>query len=172
MLPDSARTGSSWRLEEDLDLNGDGDVFDRVLVRYDPRSDRIEDTGLAVGFSGPATDIGRSVQSERWIGVEVREASQGREDLDGDGRDQSTVPNVFDASTGRGVNLGFDGLWMAGLRDQLLGLRLLEGGPALTELVAWDPRARAVRSTGSGRAQRARARADDALVVAAETEET
>lgn len=136
--------------ERDLDRNGDGDLLDLVLVRYDPRSDRILDTGLAVGLAGPLPGAGPSVQSPSWIGASVSEAAQGGADLDGDGRTESAIPHVVDARTGRRVNLGFRGFWLAALEERLLGLRLEDrGGPSLeAELFAWDPRARAVHMTG------------------------
>ncbi len=152
--------------EKDLDRNGDGDTADLVALLYEPRSDRIFDTALAVPYSA-------LVQAGAWIGVPVGEQEQGELDLDRDGRIESSVPHVFDTRTGRSVNLGFRGSWLAGLEQQLLGLRVVIDGDVLleSELFAWDPRARRVRRTGVDVLGVLGSSGDRALVHAAETTE-
>lgn len=152
--------------EEVRDRNGDGDVSDEVVLFYEPRSDRIFDTGLAVS-SFPL------VQAGSWIGVPVGEQEQGGLDLDRDGRIESTVPHVFDTRTGRSTNLGFRGHWLAALEEQLLGLRVVIDGDVILEreLFAWDPRLRRVRRTGVDVGSVLGSSGDRALVTAAETVE-
>lgn len=152
--------------EEDRDRNGDGDSADLVALLYEPRSDRIFGTALAVPYSP-------LVQAGSRIGVPVGEQEQGELDLDRDGRIESSVPHVFDTRTGRSVNLGFRGSWLAGLEEQLLGLRVVIDGDVLleSELFAWDPRARRVRRTGVDVLNALWSSGDRALVTAAETTE-
>jgi len=150
--------------EQDLDRNGDGDTSDLVALFYEPRSDRIVDTALAVSGFPP-------VQAGAWIGVPVGELDQGELDLDGDGRIESIVPHVFDTRTGRSVNLGFRGHWLAALEEQLLGVRLVIDFDVVleVELFAWDPRALVVRRTGVDASSVLGSSGDRALVVASET---
>ena len=152
--------------EEDVDRNGDGDLSDRIATIYDARSDRILDTGLATY----GLEI---VRAGRWIGVPVAELLQGAQDLDGDGEIESIVPHVFDALTGRTVNLRFHGLWLGTTAGQLLASHLVEQGESYTvdELFAWDSRTRRVLHTGALVVGLEGAVGDRALVLVKETEE-
>jgi hypothetical protein len=152
--------------EGDVDRNGDGDTSDHVALLYEPRSDRIVDSALAVSGS-------TLVQAGPWIGVPVGEPDQGGLDLDRDGRFDSLVPHVFDTRTARSVNLGFRGHWLAALEQQLLGLRVVIDGDVIleSELFAWDPRARRVSRTGVDVLNVLGSSGDRALVSAAETTE-
>ncbi len=127
--------------EQGLDRNGDGDTDDTVALFYEPRSERVLDTAVAL-------EVDSFVQAGRWIGVRVAEWDQG--DLDRDGETHSVVPNVLDASTGRSVNLGFRGTWLAAFGEQLLGARQVFRETVLVEneLIVWDPSTRLVRRTG------------------------
>jgi hypothetical protein len=75
-----------------LDLNGDGDEFDEVLVAFDSVSGRHWITGLATTWS---SRMGGSA-----VGVLVWELAQGGLDLDGNGSNQDLVFHVVDASAG------------------------------------------------------------------------
>jgi hypothetical protein len=171
IFADSAASGSEDFLltvpEEDVDRNGDGDVLDQIATIYDARSDRIVDTGLATSY-----ELGM-VRTGRWIGVPVVERFQGGQDLDGDGKSESIVPHVFDASTGRSVNLRFFGLWLGTTAGQLLASHLVDQGDSYIqdELFAWDSRTRRVLQTGALVVDLEGAVGDRALVLVRETEE-
>jgi len=129
-FPGAVKGGFLLRLgEEDGDRNGDGDTADRVAALYDPATERVIETSLAVGNIG--------YQAERWLGLQVPEGGQGAEDLDGDGVLESSVPHVFDTRTGRIVSLGVDGFWIGVYEDQLLAVTQ-PAGSAGYELLVWN----------------------------------
>lgn len=131
------RTRTSFLLavpETGVDRNGDRDTSDLIPVDYDPRTDRMVDTGLAI-------TNGLLVQGSGWIGVPVLEADQGGLDLDGDGLAQSAVPSVFDMRSFRSLSLGEPGFWIGTAGEHLLGLRSAtdEDIAFPSHLFAWDP---------------------------------
>lgn len=129
------------------DRNRDGDSNDVVVVAYDPRTNQIQDTGLAtrtVSFS-----------AGRWICVPVHEFAQGERDLDGDGETTSDILQVFDTQTGQVQDLGFEG-HLLGAGDGLLFILRLEHGQDWNGdgdtndlvLFVWSARTRTATNTG------------------------
>lgn len=147
--------------EQGIDRNGDGDTLDDVALFYEPRSERVLDTSVAL-------DVSSYVQAGPWIGVRVAEWNQG--DLDGDGETSFMVPHVLDALTGSSVNLGFRGEWLAAFGEELLGARQVFRGTELVEneLFVWDPSTRLARMTGLDVRQVLGSVDGRALVIAAE----
>jgi hypothetical protein len=129
------------------DRNGDGDSLDEVLVVYEPRSNRLIDSGLA---------LRTVVQSAgRWVGVPVYELAQGGVDLDGDHALVSDVLHVFDVETGAVTSLGFEGHFLGSTEGALLMLRQEQaddwngdGDSSDLVLFAWSAASGAVRNTG------------------------
>lgn len=80
------------------DLNGDGDLDDKILFLYDAKTRRLTNIGL--GFpGGPVPVVG-----EEFVAFRVYEEEYG-EDVDGDGHLYSKIVQVFDARTGTTANL-------------------------------------------------------------------
>lgn len=129
------------------DRNRDGDSSDVVVVVYDPRTNRSQDTGLAtrtVSFS-----------AGRWIGVPVYEFAQGARDLDGDGAVISDILHVYDTETGQVLDLGFEAHLLGAFEGTLLLLRLEHeedwNGDGDTDdlvLFAWSAGRHTAASTG------------------------
>lgn len=86
------------------DLNGDGDVKDRVLHSYNPKTGALKRVApLALGLT-----IG-VLPTESSILFSVSERAQARTDLNGDNdRNDENVLHVYDRKTGVTQNIGFD----------------------------------------------------------------
>lgn len=133
--------------EEHGDKNGDGDRLDRIAVVYDPRTDRLLDTGLALASSQPFAD-------GQWFALPVDERAQGFRDGNGD-RELSIDLRVFDAATGTSESLGFTGQFRGAAaghflieRDEHLGDLNGDGDQTDFVLFTWDNRARTASNTG------------------------
>jgi hypothetical protein len=102
--------------ESGFDLNADGDGLDQVAFTYDPRTDRLTNTGLAA--VPPLVFVGTA------LGFLALEAGQGSElpdaDLNGDGDLFDAVAFVTDPFTGTSTNLRQDALDLRGSEDFLL----------------------------------------------------
>lgn len=87
-----------------VDLNGDGDAFDRVYHVFDAATSATRNLGLAGGFE-PDARIGTAL-----VTFLVDEQSQGGTDLNGDGDGIDLVLHVFDKArrtvTGLGLGVG------------------------------------------------------------------
>jgi hypothetical protein len=133
--------------DEGLDLNGDGDLIDFVLHRFDPLLQTGANEGLAVNTVFPNT----APLSGPWAALVGIEAAQGATDLNGDGDAQDFVLHVYDAGAAALTNLGlavvaggssiglpqFDGgllaFWVE--EDQQGGLDLNGNGSAFDDVI-------------------------------------
>ncbi len=79
------------------DLNGDGDLADRVLAVYDPATDTLINTGYAAE---------EMVVGPNLIAFRTSEAKQGAVDLNGDGDHDDFVLQVFDVQSRTVINSG------------------------------------------------------------------
>lgn len=77
------------------DLNGDGDLDDRVLQTWDAAG------GTVVNHGHAAVDL---VAGETWIAFRTAESAQGDSDLNGDGDRDDAVLHALDLAAGRVVN--------------------------------------------------------------------
>lgn len=91
-----------WVPESTVDLNGDGDLSDRVTQLYDATTGTILNPGLAT----LAADV-----AGRFVALLVSEADQGT-DLNGDSDTNDRVLFLYDGDTGTTTNVG---LWTEGL---------------------------------------------------------
>jgi len=85
-----------------LDRNGDGDLEDDILVRYDAATDQALDTGLAFSFSAPM--FSPTFLGDQLVAV-VDEHVQGL-DLNADGDEFDSVVHLVDRASGVVQNLG------------------------------------------------------------------
>jgi hypothetical protein len=86
--------------DANADLNGDGDLLDRVTQVYDFSTETFTNLGLATG--SPQGICGNLVF------LIVGEPSQGNTDLNGDGDTRDGVVHVYDAFSGETTNLGLE----------------------------------------------------------------
>jgi hypothetical protein len=107
------------------DLNGDGDASDRVLHVRDMRTGAVRNAGLAGGFA--------LVVGEGHVALQVDEAQQGSQDLNGDGDALDSVVHLVDLERGTVDNLGLAG-YPGELREGRLGLRVDESSQGSTDL--------------------------------------
>lgn len=98
---DAVLFGVGERDQAFTDLNGDGDVLDRVLHVLSLPSGTVVSIGVALPWVERPFRV-----SGRWASVVVGEIEQGGIDLDGDGVIGDQVLHVLDASTGSLRNLG------------------------------------------------------------------
>ena len=104
-----------------VDLNGDGDVSDRVLVAYDIRSRSAKSLRL------PVSQVLEGIVAERrFVAVQVSETAQGERDLNGDKDILDHVVHTYDARSGTVTNLGVAAAWWMTLVDDLLVFRVVE----------------------------------------------
>ena len=105
--------------EGGMDLDGDGDALDSVLVAYDAESDRLMEANLALTPEAPR------VIDER-VHFMVRESRYGGADLNGDGDAEDDVPFWLDLETGETHNTGFASLRKPIAFGRWLALRVRE----------------------------------------------
>lgn len=108
------------------DLDGDGNLGDAIALVYDPARDEILSSGMTASY--PFLHL-----AGRWLGLVAFDPAGSFEN----------VPFVHDTLTGRTTSLGFTGLFLAALEEQLLGVELRFGVP--WDFFAWDPRAGTTR---------------------------
>ncbi|HUG74504.1 MAG TPA: hypothetical protein VMM81_02380 [Acidimicrobiia bacterium] len=108
---------------EGVDLNGDGDLSDRVVHVYDPVTGTLANVGLAPNPGGP---LGVALDGGG-LAISVYEPWQGA-DLNGDGDLFDTVVHVHDPATGTTTNLGIvnSRSIVERLHDGAFGLNLSE----------------------------------------------
>ncbi|HVS13210.1 MAG TPA: hypothetical protein VMV46_04760 [Thermoanaerobaculia bacterium] len=108
---------------EGVDLNGDGDLSDRVVHVYDPVTGTITNLGLVPSSSTP---LGVALDGGG-LAINVIESGQGA-DLNGDGDLADTVVHVHDPATGTTTNLGIVNSQpiLRGLHGGAIGLTLSE----------------------------------------------
>ncbi len=99
------------------DLNGDGDMMDRVVQVFDPRTKVTLNTGLACLSFSTAGDF---------VTFNVREVSQGNTDLNGDGDTFDDIVHIFDASSGVITNLGLAVSSSLSVSPNLVGIGVSE----------------------------------------------
>jgi hypothetical protein len=93
-----------WESGQGVDLNGDGDIDDRVAHVYDAATGAVTNVGLATP-DGP-TPI---AFDGRWWVFRVPEESQAMSDLNGDGDRTDFVAHALDTQTGQTTNLRIPG---------------------------------------------------------------
>lgn len=93
---------SAAESRQQQDLNGDGDQLDEVLHVYDAASRTVTNLGYA---TPPPLFISNPFVSDTMVGFSVHEASQGNNDLNGDGDTEDWVVHVHDFETGITRNL-------------------------------------------------------------------
>ena len=95
------------RANGDVDLNGDGDVFDTVAMLWDADDDSLVNFGLAAGFP-PNPTLGEPpvVTDGRFVVFSVDERAQSETDLNGDGDTGDQVLHVHDHRTQGIRNIG------------------------------------------------------------------
>ena len=89
--------------EEDqggVDLNGDGDPFDRVMHVYDARTGSVINTELAAAPLSYTTATPEARTSDEYVVLPVDEAQQGAVDLNNDGDTEDLILHVFEPDTG------------------------------------------------------------------------
>ncbi len=85
----------------DGDLNGDGDLSDRVAHIYDANLDVTRNLGFALGDPNDPPAVGLN-----FAGFTVSEAGQGNTDLNGDGDVDDRIAHIYDPVSGHVTNLG------------------------------------------------------------------
>ena len=94
-------------LRQGLDLDGDGDLFDRIAVIVDLDQRRLVDTRLSPGFPRSAESPQPVVTvSDEAIAFAVSEAETGGLDRNGDGDALDRVLALYERDTGIVTNLG------------------------------------------------------------------
>ncbi len=83
-----------------VDLNNDGDLFDRVLHLHDIHS------GTRINLGVSIESISRPEERDRFVPFLVSELFEGARDLNGDGDSQDLVIHVVDVVSGTVENLG------------------------------------------------------------------
>ncbi len=117
--------------KQQQDLNGDGDMSDHVGYVYDPATDVLTNTQLALANSGS----GWSKDPDR-VTLKVREAAQAQ-DLNGDGDQQDDVVHVFHLPTGMIHNTGlpiYFSTYIGRLEGGLLAVEVDEAHHGQTDL--------------------------------------
>ena len=101
--------------QDNTDLNGDGDIFDRVLHLYNATTDTTTNLDLAAGSL--------QLQGDRLAFI-VEESSQDNTDLNGDGDIFDRVLHLYNATTDTTTNLDLATLERGDTNLQLQGDRL------------------------------------------------
>ncbi len=112
--------------QNNIDLNGDGDAFDRVVHVYDASTGITRNLGL--DGSGGLTVSGNLVA------FNVNELKQNNTDLNGDGDASDSVLHVYNASTDITTNLGLYGLGNPSVSGNLVAFSVLEYSQNYTDL--------------------------------------
>jgi hypothetical protein len=104
--------------EEKQDANGDGDAQDTILCLGDLRSLTVLPLGIAVDYDLTDEDDDWPVAlSPEWIAIQVSEAENGGQDLNGNGMPADDVMFLYNPATKQKTNLGVVGgapLWDGG----------------------------------------------------------
>lgn len=135
------------------DLNGDGDLLDRVLFAGSDRSPALENLGLAT-----RSDVSPSIGGGR-IAFRVDERAQ-RQDLNGDGDAFDQVGHLFELGTGVTTNLGLAVNGMLPTKERVLlcvdeafhGMGDLNGNGQASDYLLYEhaPRTGETRGLGIG----------------------
>ncbi len=91
---------TAYEPDQGADMNGDGDLVDRVLMVYDHSTQQVTNLGLTLSFPSAFSVEGGFVH------LVVGEPEQGMTDLNGDGDVTDDVLHSFEASTGTVTNVG------------------------------------------------------------------
>ena len=111
------------QLQNNTDLNGDGDTSDRIAHIYDTRTASVLNTNLAVS---PLT--GEFVADGNVVGFAVREDASGATDLNADGDADDEVLHVYDALAGSLTNTQLYAISEYQISGNYLAMRLPESG--------------------------------------------
>jgi len=113
--------------QDETDLDGDGDVLDRVLHVYDFVDGSLTNLGLAC-------ELGTVVVGGVLVAFAVPEDDQGDADLNGDGDTEDLVLHVYSAETGVTTNTGLAFLGTPELGIASVAFQVFEDGQDATDL--------------------------------------
>lgn len=102
------------------DLNGDGDLDDKILHVFDVRDRQIVNLGFVTGAGGGITCPGSVEVAGPVLYIPTHEGLDG-EDFNGDGDRDDNVPFVYDARTDSLTNLGLSTVSCNSPRRQVIG---------------------------------------------------
>lgn len=98
--------GTVDEIEQDMDLNDDGDLRDSALFAHDTRTQTTSVLPLAIFKIAPLLEFGNG-----FVAFEVSESQQGDTDLNGDGDSHDNVLHVLDICKMTVTNLRLAALW-------------------------------------------------------------
>lgn len=113
--------------QDETDLNGDGDVLDRVLHVYDFVDGSLTSLGLA-------SELGTVVVGGVLVAFAVPEDDQGDTDLNGDGDTEDLVLHIYSAETGVTTNTGLAFLGAPSLGIASVAFQVFEAGQDAADL--------------------------------------